>query len=154
MRLRRLGPRVGLFGVAAATLAIDQITKSAALAALSDGPIELVWTLRLRLSFNTGAAFGLGRGLGGLLVLAGVALVVLLIVAVRGVSTWTVGVGAGLVVGGAVGNLADRVFRSHDGAVVDFIDLQWWPVFNLADVAITTGAVVLVFLGSRSGGPT
>jgi signal peptidase II len=53
----------------------------------------------------------------------------------------------GMVLGGALGNLADRIFRADDGllsgAVVDFIDLQWWPVFNLADSAIVIGAILL-----------
>ncbi len=62
----------------------------------------------------------------------------------------------GLLVGGALGNLADRAFRSGlgssgflHGAVVDFIDLQWWPVFNVADAAIGVGAVLLVLFGLR-----
>jgi signal peptidase II len=57
-------------------------------------------------------------------------------------------VALGLVVGGAVGNLGDRLFRHAGGAVVDFVDLRWWPVFNVADAAITAGALLLL-LGSR-----
>jgi signal peptidase II len=53
----------------------------------------------------------------------------------------------GLLLGGAVGNLADRLIRDHHGAVIDFIDLQWWPVFNIADASITIGAILLVFGG-------
>lgn len=59
----------------------------------------------------------------------------------------------GLIAGGAVGNLIDRAFRGDDGflqgAVVDFIDLQWWPVFNIADAAIVVGAVLLVVVSFR-----
>jgi signal peptidase II len=61
-------------------------------------------------------------------------------------------VAAGLVLGGAIGNLVDRVFRSPgflSGAVIDFIDLRWWPVFNLADAAITCGCLLLLFSGLR-----
>jgi signal peptidase II len=58
----------------------------------------------------------------------------------------------GLVLGGALGNLADRLFRGHgflNGAVVDFVDLRVWPVFNLADAAITIGCLLLVWAGWR-----
>ena len=59
----------------------------------------------------------------------------------------------GLVLGGALGNLVDRAFREGSGflggAVVDFIDLQWWPVFNVADTAVSVGGVLLVFMASK-----
>jgi signal peptidase II len=144
---------------AAVVVALDQLTKTWALAALDDGPTHLVWTLRLNLSFNSGAAFGLGKGLAPFFVAAGVVMVVLLVGLGRSAgTTGPAAVALGLVLGGAVGNLADRLFRDHGGAVVDFIDLQWWPVFNLADAAITCGAVGLVLTGARvadrgAGGP-
>jgi signal peptidase II len=50
----------------------------------------------------------------------------------------------GLIIGGALGNLVDRLVRHHAGAVIDFVDLRWWPVFNVADAAITVGVVVAV----------
>ncbi|MGH9149778.1 MAG: signal peptidase II [Acidimicrobiales bacterium] len=137
--------------VAAAVLAADQLTKDLALRHLAGGPVELVWALRLRLTFNTGAAFGIGQGLAPLLVLAGLALLVVLLAAVRRIASAPMAVALGLVLGGAVGNLTDRLVRGHGGAVVDFIDLRWWPVFNLADAAISTGAVLLV-LTSRAAG--
>ena len=60
-------------------------------------------------------------------------------------------VAVGAVVGGAAGNLVDRIVRSDaglfDGAVVDFLDLGWWPVFNLADTAIVVGGVAIVWSG-------
>ena len=60
----------------------------------------------------------------------------------------------GSIAGGALGNLADRLFRSGEGflggAVVDFIDVQWWPVWNVADMAIVVGAAALVALTSRA----
>ena len=129
----------------------DQVTKSWALSALDDGPRHIVWTLRLNLSFNSGAAFGLGKGLAPLLVVIGVVMVVALVGAGRSAGTSVTAVVAlGLVLGGAVGNLADRLLRDHGGSVVDFIDLQWWPVFNVADAAITSGAVLLVLATSLS----
>ena len=60
-----------------------------------------------------------------------------------------------MIIGGALGNLADRAFRSGDGflggAVVDFVDLQWWPVFNLADAAVVVGGATIVLRGIRGG---
>jgi len=126
-------------------VAVDQLTKAWALRALDDGPVHLVWTLRLHLSFNSGAAFGVGEGLAPLLVVVGIALLVaLVVVGARAVAGPAAAVGLGLVIGGAVGNLADRLLGGHGGAVVDFIDLQWWPIFNLADAAISCGAVLLL----------
>ena len=62
-------------------------------------------------------------------------------------------VAGGLVIGGALGNLADRAFRGHggllSGAVIDFVDLQWWPVFNVADSAIVVGACIAVVANLR-----
>ena len=137
--------------VAGLVIVLDQATKSWALRALADGAVELVWTLRLRLSFNSGAAVGIGRGVAPLLIAVGVVVLVVLIGTGRSTpATRLSSVALGLVVGGAAGNLADRVFRGHGGAVVDFIDLQWWPVFNVADIAITCGAALLVLASARA----
>jgi signal peptidase II len=75
--------------------------------------------------------------------------VVVLVAVGRSVDRTAIAVALGLVLGGALGNLADRLFRSPGfgrGSVVDFVDLRWWPVFNVADAAITCGCVVLVLL--------
>ena len=131
--------------VAVAVVAVDQLTKSLALSALDDGPVELFWTLRLKLSFNPGAAFGLGGEFGGVVLVLGVVMLVALLGLGRiAGERLMASIALGLLIGGALGNLADRVFRDYGGAVVDFIDLQWWPVFNVADIGITTGAVLLV----------
>lgn len=135
---------------AAVVLAVDQLTKWWALEALADGPVDLVWTLRLRLVFNTGAAFSLATGLAPLLAVLAAVVVALLLRAGRGVERPTAAMALGAVLGGALGNLADRVLRGEgllDGAVVDFVDLQWWPVFNVADAAIVAGAAILVLTG-------
>lgn len=149
---RRPSRRLAVGGATAgAVVAVDQVTKSWALGALADGPVDVVWTLRLNLSFNSGAAFGIGKGVAPLLIAAGVVVLVLFIGAGRSTPATTAStVALGLVVGGAAGNLADRLFRDHGGAVVDFIDLQWWPVFNVADAAITCGAALLVVAGARA----
>ena len=133
-------------GVAAAVVTLDQLSKTWALRALDDGPVDLFWTLRLKLTINSGAAFGLGKGLGPVLVVAAVAVLVVLGMLARSASLSGVGtVALGLVLGGALGNLVDRLVRDQ-GGVVDFVDLQWWPVFNVADAAISVGAVLLVFV--------
>jgi signal peptidase II len=134
-------------GTAAAVVVLDQLTKAWALRALDDGPIDLFWTLRLNLSINSGIAFGLGRGLGPVVVLGAVVVMAVLLVAARSaVTTNVMAVAAGLVLGGAMGNVVDRLFRDL-GGVVDFIDLQWWPIFNVADMGISVGAVMLVLWG-------
>jgi signal peptidase II len=139
--------------VALVVTALDQVTKWWALNALDDRTIDLIWTLRLRLVFNTGSAFGLGSRYTPIIALVAVAVVLVLLRAgstLRG--RWPL-LAVGLVVGGAVGNLLDRVFREGGGllggAVVDFIDFQWWPVFNVADIAICVGAVLLSLTASR-----
>jgi signal peptidase II len=136
--------------IAIAVVITDQLTKQWALAALDDRPIDLVWTLRLNLVFNRGMAFGQGEGLGPVIGVVALVVVVALLVSLRR-GTGTLGaVGVGLVVGGAIGNVIDRLFRSPGwlrGAVVDFIDFQWFPVFNVADMAINIGAGLLI-LGS------
>jgi signal peptidase II len=134
--------------VAALVLAADQLSKWWALERLDEGDIDLFWTLRLRLTFNSGMAFSQGRGLGPVIgALALVVVVVLVLAARKGASTLGA-VAVGMVLGGAAGNLADRLFRTDSGflqgRVVDFIDLQWWPVFNVADAAIVIGGIVLV----------
>ena len=136
--------------VAAAVLAVDQATKSWAVASLSDGrTIHVVWTLELDLAFNPGFAFSQGTGLTGLITIVGLGLVAGLLWWSRGVTSPLLAVGLALLLGGACGNLADRLLRDHDGAVVDFIDLQWWPVFNVADMAVFCGAVILVLASLR-----
>ena len=143
------GPRRSLVValVAAATAAVDWTTKALASATLDTRSIEIGPVLTLRLSHNPGIAFGLGDRLPGALVIAvtATATVVLAVVAFRGF--FPSRVGAGLLLGGAVGNLVDRV---HGGTVVDFLDLGWWPSFNLADVALSVGCALMLLLSLRS----
>jgi signal peptidase II len=153
-------PRAGsrsLLAIGAVTVVVvvlDQLTKWWALEALTDPTrvIDLVWTLRLRVIYNTGTAFSLTSDSGP--VVSVIALVVV------GFLLWTgrtqrspwVLTAYGLVVGGTFGNLVDRLFRDGNdgllgGAVVDFVDLQWFPVFNLADAALTIGIGLLLVVG-------
>ncbi|HEY2814109.1 MAG TPA: signal peptidase II [Acidimicrobiales bacterium] len=146
---------VGLvISVAALVVIADQLTKWWATNVLADRDIDLVWTLRLRLIRNSGAAFSVAGGRGGIVGLLAIAVVVALISFGRGIETKLGAVSLGLVLGGAFGNIVDRIFRDGSGflggGVVDFVDLQWWPVFNLADAAVSIGGLLLVFVISRS----
>ena len=134
-------------GIAALVAAIDWATKVLATVTLEDAPIEVGSFITLRLSHNAGVAFGLGDRLPGAVVVTLTAAVtgVLAVAAVRGLLPSRVA--AGLVLGGAVANLVDRVIG---GTVVDFLDLGWWPSFNGADVALSVGCGLLVLLSLRT----
>ena len=134
-------------------MAADQLTKVWAVAALDNGPVSVLGPVRLALTRNKAGAFGLGGAFVPLLAVGATVLVVVLIVRGDLVRRPLLAVAAGLVLGGAFGNLADRVFRAPGllrGAVVDFVDLRWWPVFNLADSAITCGCLLLLWSGWRT----
>jgi signal peptidase II len=135
---------------AAPIVLLDQLTKWRALEALSDGPIHLFWTLDLRLTFNSGAAFSTAPGLTPFLTAAGVVLVGMLVLMSGSATKTSAAVALGLLLGGAVGNLSDRLFRDHGGAVIDFVDFGWWPVFNVADTALVCGAILLVLVNARA----
>ena len=152
--LATLTPRHrGAFAVAVlVVVALDQLTKQLALSALDDGPIELVGSLQLRLTTNDGAAFSLGSGKTTWIALVAIGVSIVLTRFGLQAERRIVAVGWGTIVGGALGNVVDRLFREGDGFlgghVIDFVDLGWWPVFNLADSALWVGIGLLV-LGSR-----
>lgn len=147
-----------VFGAAAVVVALDQLTKHWALSALADGPIDLVGSLRLNLTFNDGAAFSVGGGGRWTSLIAILGLLVVAAIVRLGWQAdrrpWALGLG--IILGGAVGNLVDRALRAGDGylggRVVDFIDLQWWPVFNVADSALWIGIGVLLFAARDAEG--
>jgi signal peptidase II len=131
--------------VAAAVVVADQVTKSLAEAHLH-GPTHLVGPLGLALGYNSGSAFSLFTGNAAALTVVAVVLVVVFgFIALR-TRRPAVAVALGLVVGGAVGNVADRLVRGHHGDVVDFVTLTHWPTFNVADASITVGVVLLIVL--------
>jgi signal peptidase II len=137
----------GPLAIAAAVVLLDQLTKEWALNALADGPIDVVWTLRFNLAFNKGMAFSQGSGLGPIIGVVALVVIVGLLVSIGRSTSRVYPVAVGLIVGGAIGNLLDRLFREPGwlrGAVVDFIDLQWWPIFNVADIGVTVGGVLLL----------
>ncbi len=146
------------FGIAAGVVLLDQLTKWWVMASLSDGPIVLIdGFLQLRLIRNTGAAFGMLRGAGSIIALVAVAAAVVIVAVVRRLEGRLENAAMGLVLGGALGNLLDRLFRGEglaDGGVVDWIDFSFFPAFNVADSAITVGAglalIVAFVLEGRS----
>lgn len=128
--------------------AVDQAAKAAIEAHLVPGQYEAVLgPLELTLSHNRGVAFGLAGGAGVKLVLTtAIALAVIGYLFARNPQRPGMWLAVGLVAGGAIGNLADRI---RAGAVTDFIVVGSWPAFNLADVSITLGVVLLVYLYLR-----
>ena len=109
--------------------------------------VEVLGPVELTLAHNTGVAFGLAGG-GGvrLVLLTAVALAVIGYVFSRDPTRPGLWVAAGLLAGGALGNLADRI---RTGSVTDYVQIGSWPAFNLADVAVTLGVIVLVFSSLR-----
>ncbi len=141
--------RAYILALAAVVVVLDQVTKTWALHHAVT-PRHVIWTLRLALTFNSGAAFGLGQGSTAVLVGGAIVLVVVLVGFGRRVSrnaTVSTSIAMGLLLGGAVGNLVDRLIRNNHSSVIDFIDLRWWPVFNVADASITIGALLLIVAG-------
>ena len=151
---RGLGRLPLLLAVAAGVLALDVVSKLLAVEELSDRePVSLLGgLLTLRLVRNPGAAFGMAQGMTIVFTCVAVAVVlVILRMARRLTSAWWA-VALGLVLGGALGNLMDRLLRSPGpgrGHVVDFLELPRWPVFNLADSAIVVAALLMVVLTAR-----
>lgn len=137
--------------IASIVLFLDQATKHWAVTNLNNGEtISVFWTLQLNLAFNTGMSFSLGRGFGPLIAVVGTVVIVWLLISLRTESSKLSNIGMGLLIGGAAGNLIDRLFRGDAwlrGGVVDFIDFQWFPIFNIADIAVNVGAGLLI-LGS------
>ena len=144
---------IGVAAVVLAVVVVDQVTKAWAVATLADGPVGIVGdVVSLRLTRNSGGAFSLFRNATPVLAVAALILTALLVRAVHRSSDRLVRVGLALVVGGALGNLVDRCTRSPGflrGEVVDFVSVWRWPVFNVADSAVTVGAVVLVVAAFR-----
>lgn len=140
--------------VAAVLVLVDQVAKAVAVANLTDrAPIDLLGgLLTLRLIRNPGAAFGLAAGFT--IVLTAIALVVVVVIVrvARQLTSLPWAIALGLLLGGAVGNLIDRIFRAPEpfrGHVVDFIDSPVTLVFNFADSAITVAGVFMVLLTLR-----
>lgn len=140
-----------LAGSAGAVLVADQVTKQLALDRLEGDGIDLLGgLLTLRLTFNSGGAFGILPGVPWLFTVAAIVIGAIVLWVARGTETKGGAAALGLVLGGGMGNVFDRTLRDLDGGVVDFIDLHVWPLFNLADVAIVSGVAVLLASSLRS----
>jgi signal peptidase II len=147
-----------LLGVAAAAFALDLVSKMLVVAYLEGrDEIELIgeW-LQLEVVRNPGAAFGFGETLT--VVLTAIAVVVIAVIAriARKLYSTPWAIALGLLLGGAFGNLTDRVFRSPGvfrGAVVDFVAPKHFAVFNVADSAIVCGGILIVLLSFRGLDP-
>jgi signal peptidase II len=134
--------------------AADQLTKWWAERSLADGaPREVVdGLLRLHLAHNAGAAFSTGTSYTVVLTLIALVVIAVCLRMAGRLRSRAWAVALGLVVGGAFGNVTDRIFRDPSpfrGHVVDFIELPHWPIFNVADSAITVAAVLFVWLAYR-----
>ncbi|MBJ7338446.1 signal peptidase II [Mycolicibacterium sp.] len=140
-----------LLSVAAVVLLLDVVTKVLAVKLLTpQQPVSIIGdTVTWTLVRNSGAAFSMGTSYTWVLTLVATGVVIGIIwMGRRLVSPWWA-LGLGMILGGALGNLVDRFFRSPGplrGHVVDFLSIGWWPVFNVADPAVVGGAILLVGL--------
>jgi signal peptidase II len=156
--LRRVGV---LLAVAVTVLTCDIVTKTIIVATLSDrAPLRLLGgLLTLRVSRNPGAAFSIGPSMTVVFSVIAAGVIVVILRASRRIRNLPWAITLGLLLGGATGNLTDRLFRSPGpflGYVVDWIEVPHWPVFNIADSSIVCGgalAVLLAIRGVRIDGP-
>jgi signal peptidase II len=143
-----------LAGTAVVAFAADLATKTWIVHSYADGHVTTLIpdVFEIEQTRNPGAAFGLAGGATIVFSLVAVAVVVLIVRSAARLRSWGWAIALGLLLGGAVGNLGDRIFRSPGvfrGHVVDWIYVHHWPVFNIADSAITVGGVIAVILASR-----
>ena len=147
--------RVGiLLAVAIGVLVLDIVTKIVVVATLSGRPpIRLLGGfLKLTLDRNPGAAFSFATGMTVIFTLIAITVIIVILRSSRRIRSVAWAITLGLLLGGASGNLVDRIFRSPGifrGWVVDWIQVPHWPVFNLADSAIVCGGILAVLLSAR-----
>ncbi|WP_330303914.1 MULTISPECIES: signal peptidase II [unclassified Streptomyces] len=147
-----------LFTVAALAYALDLVSKMIVVAKLEHhAPIEIVgdW-LKFEAIRNAGAAFGFGEAFTVIFTVIAAAVIVVIARLARKLYSLPWAIALGLLLGGALGNLTDRIFRSpgvFEGAVVDFIAPKHFAVFNLADSAIVCGGILIVLLSFRGLDP-
>jgi len=133
---------------------LDYSTKFLALHYLTDGPVKVIGNLlKFNLTFNSGAAFSLASS--GTIFLSTFSLIIVAVIFYfsRKVKSTPWAVALGLVLGGIFGNLADRIFRSPgalQGEVVDWIQIPNWPVFNIADTAVVSAAILITILSAKN----
>lgn len=148
-------PRLAtLFSIALVVLALDEISKVIVVATLSNRPpvVLLGGLLKFDLIRNSGAAFSIGVGATVVFTVIACAVVVAILRIARRLHSTAWAISLGLLLGGALGNLSDRIFRSPGvfrGSVVDFIQFPHFAIFNLADSGITIGGCLMVLLSFR-----
>lgn len=143
-------PFLVLAGIAAVVVSLDQLSKSWVIAWLPEGHWWSPWSgeaaeiFRITHITNSGAAFGLFPNQGSFFILIAIIVVVAIVLYYRRLPAedWLIRVSLGLQLGGAIGNLIDRL---RFGYVIDFIDISFWPVFNLADASITVGVLLIIY---------
>jgi signal peptidase II len=143
-----------LWITAAIVLVCDRMTKLWAEHTLPDHPREVIdGILRFRYTTNSGGAFSLGDRAPLLFAIAAIVVCAAIAVTSFRARSTAHAIALGLVLGGAAGNLIDRIARGSglSGRVIDFIDLHVWPVFNIADASIVVGAILLVAIALREG---
>jgi signal peptidase II len=142
-----------LYGAGLAVYLLDRLTKLLAERHLQGRPpITLIpHVLSLDYTTNSGGAFGLFGSQPWLFFIATIAVCLVIVFASSRVASSAVAVGLGMILGGALGNLTDRIVRGSgvSGRVVDFVHLNLWPVFNAADSAIVVGAALVVLASAR-----
>lgn len=141
-----------LLAIAIAVFVADQVSKSVVEARVYPGErVEFLGPLDLTLAYNDGIAFGLAGGAGiWVILLSAVALVALGAFVAAAPPGWPASFSGGLILGGALGNLVERI---RYGEVTDFLLLPGWPAFNLSDLAITIGVILLAVIMIRRPAP-
>jgi signal peptidase II len=142
-RLAAVAPALAVGGL---VVVFDQVTKWLVRREADDLPLDLGWGFGVRLLTNPGVSFGRLTGSADAVLIAVGVLVVVLLVALFVVPA-RYRLGLGVLLGGAAGNLIDRL---RSGAVVDFVDVPWWPTFNVADVAVVVGVILVVWAMLRA----
>lgn len=137
-----LSDRRPLIATTLLAVAVDAVTKLAAVTLLEDSPIQLGPLVSLRVVLNTGVAFGLGANAPSWVLLSLTAAVVAYLTYLAWRGRLAAAVPSGLILGGAIANVADRAIG---GSVIDLIDIRWWPTFNMADVFIVTGICLITW---------
>ncbi|MFW6383302.1 MAG: signal peptidase II [Nanoarchaeota archaeon] len=132
--------------IVVAVLLVDQLSKFLFRNLLAENSISILGGFfRFALTYNTGAAFSIFTGNNFLLIILSVLIIAILFYYLKIYANEKFGYesfGLSLIIGGALGNLVDRIYL---GSVVDFIDIWIWPVFNLADAAITIGVIIIIY---------
>ncbi|MDQ0374435.1 signal peptidase II [Cellulomonas humilata] len=148
---RRRALLIALFSISAVVLVLDQVSKAWAISSLVEGERHdlLGSLLGLQLVFNPGAALSIATGMTWVLTIVAAVVIVVVVRASRRIGSWAWAVALGLLLGGALGNLVDRLVREPGlarGEVIDFIAYANWFVGNIADIAIVSAAVLVVVL--------